>query len=266
MFSRFYLIDISKKNLKIFKSGYYILGSTQINVNNVKSESKEYKAIISRKNVVLSNETKVSFSNLDTIEATRKFTSQSKTVCILNFASAKHPGGGFMNGSLAQEEMLCYKSNLYNDLVKHKDLYIWSTQNLNHGLYKSWAIYSESVVVFRDNDLKLCGPSTINVITCPAVNKNVAIKKYTSDKIYQEMYNRCRFILDVAIENNQKNIILGAFGCGVFGNDPKDVANIFYDLFIKEDYLKYFANIEFAILGGKNSKEFIDLVKKLNKK
>lgn len=266
MFSKIGLITISHKNLDIFKRGYYILGSTQVNVNNVLVESKEYREPLSRKELMFFNETKVTFSNLDTIEATRKYTSQSKSVCVLNFASAKHPGGGFMNGSLAQEEMLCYKSNLYDILIKHKDLYEWSKQHLNNGLYESWAIYSDSIVVFRDNDLKLCGPSSINVITCPAVNKSVAIKKYSSDKIYQEMYNRCKFILDVAIDNNQKNIILGAFGCGVFGNDPKDVANIFYDLFIKEDYLKYFTNIEFAILGNKNSKEFIDLVKRLNQK
>lgn len=265
MLNRFNLINISKQNLEIFQKGYYILGNTQVNLNNIKGESKEYKAPLLRKGIVVPNETKITFSNLDTIEATRKFTSQSKSVCVLNFASAKHPGGGFVNGSLAQEEMLCYKSNLYNVLIKHKDLYDWSMHNLNNGLYKSWAIYSNSIVVFRENDLKLCGPSTINVITCPAVNKNIAIKKFSSDKIYKEMYNRCKFIMDIAIENNQKNLILGAFGCGVFGNDPKDVANIFYDLFINEDYLKYFSNIEFAILGNKNSKEFIDLVKRLTR-
>lgn len=265
MFNRFHLINISKNNLEIFQKGYYILGATQVNLNNVKGESKEYKSPLLKKGI-MSNDTKITFSNSDTIEATRRFTSQSKSVCVLNFASAKHPGGGFVNGSLAQEEMLCYKSNLYNVLIKHEDLYNWSKQHLNNGLYESWAIYSDSIVVFRDNNLKLCGPSSINVITCPAINKSVAIKKYSSDKIYKEMYNRCKFILDVAIENNQKNIILGAFGCGVFGNDPKDVANIFYDLFIQEDYLKYFTNIEFAILGNKNSKEFIDLVKRLNQK
>ena len=50
-------------------------------------------------------------------------------------------------------------------------------------------------------------------------------------------------------------IILGAFGCGVFKNNPYTVAQIFNELLKKEGFEKYFEHITFAIYDKSRTKE-----------
>ena len=46
-------------------------------------------------------------------------------------------------------------------------------------------------------------------------------------------------------------LILGAFGCGSFGNDPKQISRIFRKVLIKQHYANYFKRVHFAIGGNK---------------
>lgn len=66
------------------------------------------------------------------------------------------------------------------------------------------------------------------------------------------MYKRCKKILEVAIVNNSKGIVLGAFGCGIFKNRCEDVVDYFKKLLYDEKYLMYFDKVVFAIPGNKN--------------
>jgi uncharacterized protein (TIGR02452 family) len=85
----------------------------------------------------------------------------------------------------------------------------------------------------------------ISVITAPAVNRNKA--KHASIKdVDTVMKYRIRNILKIAIVNDKQNIVLGAWGCGVFGNSPKNIATDFKEV-LDEGYKDYFNNIVFAI-------------------
>jgi len=79
--------------------------------------------------------------------------SSEKTVC-LNFASAKNPGGGFLNGSQAQEEALTRASGLYSSLIKYMDMYYNNRKNKS-SLYQDHIIYSPDVAVFRNDQDEL---------------------------------------------------------------------------------------------------------------
>jgi uncharacterized protein (TIGR02452 family) len=70
--------------------------------------------------------------------------------------------------------------------------------------------------------------------------------------------NKIRLILNVAIEYEYKTIILGAFGCGAYHNDPKVIASYFKEIIFNENYINCFDNIIFAILG-KNYQIFEDI-------
>ena len=158
----------------------------------------------------------------DSVEAIMNY-SQGKTA-VLNFASYKNPGGGFLNGSRAQEESLCHKSFLYNVLRKFQYYYDWNNENKNLGLYLNRAIYTPHVRFERGEKVEYC-----DVITCAAPNYSVG-KKYgtVSPEINTKwLDSRIKFVLDIAAEQNVDTLILGAFGCGVFSQDATEVISIF---------------------------------------
>jgi len=184
-----------------------------------------------------SSETNIKVLNCTTFAAAKSLVDDGyqNPVC-LNFASAKNPGGGFLSGSQAQEECLARASGLYQSLKRKMDYY---TINRNHksSLYTNHLIYSPSVPVFRDdNDKLLAEPYGVSIITSPAVNAG-AVK------------HRIKSVLSVALQHKHKSIVLGAWGCGVFENNPNDIARWFFDsLFNDIRFSKSFDNVVFAVL------------------
>lgn len=147
----------------------------------------------------------------------------------LNFASAKNPGGGFLNGSQAQEESLARSSGLYATLVKTMEMYEYH-RNLGTSLYSDHMIYSPDVPVFRGDGPELLEvPYTMSFITSPAVNAG-AVAFNEPEKvpaIRETMARRVHRVLWVAREQGHRSLILGAWGCGVFRNDPYMIAELF---------------------------------------
>lgn len=187
---------------------------------------------------------------------TAAFMFQEGRTAILNFASHKNPGGMFIKGSRAQEECLCHESFLYNVLDKMWDEYYhWNNEHLNRGLYVNRGLYSPNVVF--EHDMKI---SKFDVITCAAPNKKAAQKyQNVSDKENSlALYSRIRFVLDIARDNEVETLILGAYGCGVFGQDAEEVAQIFKELLPYYDFKK----VIFAIpQGNGNFEKFVKVWK-----
>lgn len=181
-----------------------------------------------------------------------------KKICVLNFASFTSPGGGFINGAMAQEEALCHVTNLYNILKEFKPLYDKNKLLRNNGIYKNWAIYLPDVVFD-----KMCDSTTnqIDVITCPAPNTSVFFSTFSSEEDVNRytdiLYERCKYVLDIARENNVNVLCLGAFGCGVFGNNPYCVAECFKILLETKNY--DFDIVTFPIPAGYNLDAFKEL-------
>lgn len=183
-----------------------------------------------------------------------------KKICVLNFASFTSPGGGFINGAMAQEEALCHDTNLYNILKEFKPLYDKNKSLRNNGIYKNWAIYSPDVVYD-----KMCDATKnhIDVITCPAPNASVFFNSFSSEEDVNRysnvLYERCKYVLDIAKENNVNLLCLGAFGCGVFANNPYCVAECFKILFETKNY--DFDVVTFPIPSGDNLDAFKEIFK-----
>jgi uncharacterized protein (TIGR02452 family) len=170
-------------------------------------------------------------------------------VCALNFASAKNPGGGFLKGSTAQEESLARASALYS-CIEESVMYDINRENNNRCLYSDYMIYSPNVPVFRDdNDNLLESPYLVSFITAPAVNAKQAKKRNVSDDEIQEVTeSRIDRLLSVAAGNQVNVLILGAWGCGVFGGDIKTVGNLFFKALTKK-YRGVFDKVIFAVLS-----------------
>lgn len=174
-------------------------------------------------------------------------------IAILNFASYKNPGGKFLEGSSAQEESLCHESFLYNVLKEFEiEYYDWNRQNLNGALYQNRALYSPDVTFTIDGESYV-----VDVLTCAAPNKKAALKYGHANERsnWDALMSRIRFVLDVAADNGVDTLILGAFGCGVFGQDPYHVAYIFL-MHIKHYNFK---KIIYAIPYGTNYAVFDDV-------
>jgi uncharacterized protein (TIGR02452 family) len=106
----------------------------------------------------------------------------------------------------------------------------------------------------RDADLNLVKePVTANIVTSPAVNAGAFYKNENdSELIVQDvMALRISFLLKLFASKKNKIIILGAFGCGVFGNDVNIVANIFHNHLVHCKYGNHFEKIIFAVYDPK---------------
>lgn len=169
------------------------------------------------------------------IEVTSETTNQAavrllsegyKDIVALNFASATNPGGGWLHGAIAQEEDLCRRSVLYECIRKQTSYYNKNIPNGKKG-YTDGMIYSPDVTFFRDEDYKLLEvPYSLSIITAPA--PNVWSMDDPSEDNLKEIFNRrTRKILKIAAEYKHKTIILGAWGCGAFGNNAQMVAESF---------------------------------------
>lgn len=173
-------------------------------------------------------------------------------VGVLNFASSYHPGGGFITGAMAQEEALCHASTLYLQLNSCNELY-------NKNRASRLDVYTDNMAVcntefFRNSSgIMIPKPVTATVITSAAVNNN-KLSDRNSDRVKEIMKIRMKKIIMLAIEEHIDIFILGAFGCGVFGNDPYFIADTWKTL--TDSYGGYFKKIYFSILKNKSHENF----------
>lgn len=169
----------------------------------------------------------------------------------LNFASAKNPGGGFLNGCLAQEEALCCASGLYPCLLQAPEYYNRNRANRS-GLYLDFTIFTPQVPFFRDDAGVLLEKSMLaSVITSPAPNAG-AIAQNESENLRHvgtTMRRRAEQVLYIANAHHVDRLILGAWGCGVFRNDPRSVAGMFAELLKPPGkFTGVFEEVVFAVL------------------
>ena len=168
---------------------------------------------------------------------------------VLNFASARRPGGGFLNGSVAQEECLTVSSDLYFSLLKAPQFYDINNRR-GSALYTHNLIYSHDILFIRDGNLDFVHkPVHANVLTSPAVNATAYYKNEGGNRqtVFEVMTERIRNILELFSIKGDRTIILGAFGCGVFGNKPNDIAGLFYHLLKNSRLESNFEQIIFAV-------------------
>ncbi|GAT67893.1 TIGR02452 family protein [Planomonospora sphaerica] len=146
----------------------------------------------------------------------------------LNFASAKNPGGGFLNGSEAQEESLARSSGLYRCLVGVQDFYGFH-RGQGDLLYSHRAIFSPAVPVFRDDRGGLLAqPYPVSFVTAAAPNAGAMRGDGPRlERVPEVLSERAARVLALFAASGVRRIVLGAWGCGVFRNPPELVASVF---------------------------------------
>ena len=193
-------------------------------------------------------------TNETTLSAHRRHLAKGHRVVSLNFASATQPGGGFLTGARAQEEYLCRSSALYL-AIKDSPMYAYHRRE-GHKRYSDAMIYSPEVPVFRDDEHRLLPkPYLASFITSAApLTKHLHPEELV--RIPDILRERIRKILTVAQIHGHDSLVLGAWGCGAFGNDGHLVAALFHQA-LETDFKGAFKEVTFAIVDTSPEEKFI---------
>ncbi|KAL8800057.1 MAG: hypothetical protein Q9182_005457 [Xanthomendoza sp. 2 TL-2023] len=220
--------------------------------------------------------TKIRVLNMDTLDAAHhlnnKITastvshspSTSPPTLILNMANAKWAGGGWLAGARAQEESLCYRSSLYLTL-KHRYYPM-----PNHA-----AIYSPRVLIIRESAahshrlLDLGKPDAlpvVSVVSMAAIRDPPVLRRlgdgreiYAAAADREMMRDKIRMVLRVAAAKGHRQLVLGALGCGAFGNPRGEVARLWRDVLLEPEFSGgWWEDVVFAVLDGSNEPDAAD--------
>ncbi len=172
---------------------------------------------------------------------------------LLNFASAKNPGGGFLGGAQAQEEALARSGGLYPCLTSQMEGFYEPNRNSRNLLYRDMAIASPDVPFFKDDDGKLlqhCVTATVVTAAAPNAGAIATNAPQQADLIVPTLGRRAEKVLQLFALLGVETLILGAWGCGVFRNDPRQVAKVFAKLLLAGGaYSHAFKTVTLAIPG-----------------
>ncbi len=185
--------------------------------------------------------------NQTTIAVAEARVAQGYRVAILNLASAVSPGGGWLNGSQAQEESLARASTLVHSL--RDDEFYFDTSHHRNPFYNDTVIVSPAVPFFRHHEGQFIDtPWHADVITSAAVHAK-AVHRYMPERSHEialHMQYRTQKVFQVATTLDADILILGAWGCGAFHNNPNDIAQIMRDMMDVVD-MRRFVAIDFAV-------------------
>ena len=256
------------ENIAVFKDTEKLCKTNPKLSESVKKATASQKLILEgdhlseQKKDIYKDAAKVIVSGKRTYEAAAAY--KENHVAVHNFASASNPGGGVVNGASAQEECLCRCSGLYfclNSPIMWDGFYK-PHRDAHDPIHNDDIIYTTGVTVFKTDTAspQLMNESEwydVDVITCAAPNlRNQPSNRYNTgdgnkqvvmkDKdLFALHEKKLRRILEVVLSEGCDTVILGAFGCGAFQNDPEVVA--LANKNVIKDYLHAFKNIEFAV-------------------
>ncbi len=202
-------------------------------------------------------ETVIEVRNETTFSAAKQLEDAGFKTLALNFASAKNPGGGFKNGARAQEECLCRGSALSACLYDNMDFYDFHRER-GGGLYSDWMMLSPDVPVFRGDEpeeLLLESAWTTSFLTAAAPNRKAIF--WNIERIRPVFAARIEKVLAIAREGNFDAVVLGAWGCGAFGNDPNEIAPLFAEI-LNTSFAGAFAHVAFAVLDHSDDDVMIE--------
>ncbi|MDJ1183662.1 TIGR02452 family protein [Roseofilum casamattae] len=265
---------IAQDTLNILNAGYYhseqgVRVNLDRDIKQCLSQTKYYdpETLINLEKEVLArppqyDRTEFLAQNETTLIGAERLARSQKfqRIAVLNFASSKNPGGGFLNGAQAQEESLARSSALYLSLTQCRQYYDYHRAHRDL-LYSNRIIYSPNCPVFRqDSGAFLEEPYSVDFITSPAPNAG-QIKRQNPkqlEQIPEVLRDRASKVLSLAAHYGCDALVLGAWGCGVFCNDPAIVGQTFADLLLpNQPFWQRFQFVLFSVLSSNKQQHIL---------
>lgn len=195
--------------------------------------------------------TGVQVANETTFGASRRLIGNGLNPVTLNFENSISAGGRFLSGARAQEEVLCRSSALSLTLV---DDPMYDAHRMRpEPDSTAWSIDSPSVPVFRaDDGAELSEQWLVSLITCAAPYAPDIGQPESGDLLQTRIHR----VLAIARAFGHSSLILGARGCGAFGNDPERTARDFRTA-LETEFAGAFSDIVFAIADWSPERKFL---------
>ena len=196
----------------------------------------------------------------DTLDTAIELRKQGLKPCVLNMASDIHPGGGWSNGSLAQEECLFLRSTY--DMSLSDPLGLDPLRTWKYPIPKYGGIYSPEVLVFRDNEKndyeiwKYKDCIFLDFVAVAAIRNPRLVHGRLNDPDVKTTTIKIQTILRISALYGHTSVLLGAFGCGAFGNPPEHIAEIFKTVLLSDEFKGRFENVDFAIIDNSRTDNY----------
>lgn len=264
--------EVFQCNVRLVEAGTYVsenrklVGlSNYLNPNNI-SDNIFYDREMQLQPQTAKYNTKYEVAEQDCLAYAHQLLQSDPTddLAILNMASASNPGGGVYSGAGAQEEYLFRCTDYYRFLFQYaisfdcRSYGIAPNPQHRYPLDRNFGgVYTHGVTIFRDTEAKgyplIDKPWHANFIAVAACNlrpeeRGERIPSY----LIETTQNKIRTILRIAAANNQTRLVLGALGCGAFGNPPRHIAELFRDILHEPEFRTRFREVYFAILKDHN--------------
>jgi uncharacterized protein (TIGR02452 family) len=244
-------VNAARMGVYVTKEGKEVVWRDVVQASCAAKQSIAPDAVLPRGERRLFPQTRVQVTNETTLGASRRFMESGLSPLALNFANGVQPGGGFLNGARAQEEVLCRSSALYQTLID--DLMYEEHRRRQEPDSTDWAIYSPDVPVFRtDHGAELSHPWLLSFLTCAAPYAPAIGQPRAADLLQPRIHR----VLGIARAFGHKALVLGAWGCGAFQNDPHRTATDFRSA-LENDYSGAFSDVVFAITDWSPERQFL---------
>lgn len=251
-------MDLGRSAVSISRSGCYLnRADEQVDLKQLVNDAVADKVSIPPDQSLADSadnafdETTVQVTNETTLIAAQRLAESGRKPLALNFANGVSPGGGFLSGARAQEEVLCRSSGLFLTLLDDP-MYEHHRQREQPDS-TDWSIYSPHVPVFRnDSGTELDQPWLLSFLTCAAPYAPTIGQPLSGDLLQRRIHR----VLAIARAFGYHNLVLGAWGCGAFGNDPHRTAANFRNA-LETEFEGNFFNIVFAITDWSPERRFL---------
>lgn len=250
--------SLGRSAVESIELGYYLTDDGKVEWSEAVRAALESKVSIAQETELprggpsAFSETIVQVANETTLGASKRLVDGGKRPLALNFANGSETGGGFLRGATAQEEALCRSSALYATLVDdpmydfHRKRELWAESS-------EWAILSPNVPVFRnDSGMELNEPWQLSFITCAAPYAPSVGHPMSGDLLRGRIVR----VLSIARAFGYAELVLGAWGCGAFGNDPRRTARDFRSA-LEGEFVGAFSEVVFAITDWSPERRFL---------
>ena len=249
---------LGRSAVKAAQAGFYLTKAGEVIVwRDAVQTACAAKQSIALSTVLPSNErgafeeTTVQVTNETTLGAALRLVERGLRPIALNFANGVQPGGGFLMGATAQEEVLCRSSALYQTLVDDPMYKEHRRRQLPEST--DFAIYSPNVPVFRmDDGTELERPWLLSFITCAAPYAPAVGQPQAGDLLKQRIHR----VLAIAQGHGYTALVPGAWGCGAFANDARRTAIDFRHA-LEHVYDGAFSDVVFAIADWSPERKFL---------